>query len=85
MQTYENVLHVYSMHTSKETVVSIGSSLSSVGDNVEYRRVDIYMQQNQRLSSGTATANDFAAQARRCSVTSPIEGPLSSSGSISAS
>lgn len=52
------------MHTSKETVVSTGSSLSNVGENTELHRVDIYMQQNQRLSSGTAIANDFVGDSR---------------------
>lgn len=64
MQTYENVLHIYSMHTSKETVMSTGSSLSSAGETAEFHRVDIYMQQSQRLSSGTATANDFVGDSR---------------------
>lgn len=44
--------------------MSTSSGNSGSAEAVELYRVDIYLQHNQRLSSGTASANDFVADNR---------------------
>ena len=64
MQTYNNVLQVYGMHSSKEAVLSTSSSLGGSTDAVELKRVDIYLQHSHLLVNDGATAADLVGDSR---------------------
>ena len=64
LQTYNNVLHVYGMHSSKEAVLSTSSALGGPTEHIELKRVDIYLQQSQTLSNGGANASDLVGDSR---------------------
>ncbi len=59
MQTYNNVLHVYGLHTSKEQLLpSLGGSLA------ELRRVDVYLQHSTVLEQHGTHAVDLVCDSR---------------------
>ena len=59
VQTYNNVLHVYGLHTSKELVLpSLGSSLH------ELRRVHVYLQHSTVLEQHGTHAVDIVCDSR---------------------
>lgn len=59
MQTYNNVLHVYGLHTSKEQLLP---SLS--GSLAELRRVDVYLQHSTVLEQHGTHAVDIVCDSR---------------------
>lgn len=62
LQTYNNVLHVYGMHSSKEPIIPI--SISGLDSAVDLRRIDIYLQQSQMLSNNGSTASALLGDGR---------------------
>lgn len=59
VQTYNNVLHVYGLHTSKEAVLpSFEQTL------VQLRRVDVYLQHSTVLEQSGAHAVDLVCDSR---------------------
>ena len=59
MQTYNNVLHVYGLHTSKEQLLpSLGGSLADL------RRVDVYLQHSTALEQHGTHAVDLVCDSR---------------------
>jgi hypothetical protein len=64
VQTYNNVLHIYGMHTSKESIIVTDATLGSFGGQVDLKRVDIYLQQSQMVANHGANASDFVGDSR---------------------
>lgn len=64
VQTYNNVLHVYGMHTASEPVLAASLSLGGPGDSLEFKRVDLYLQQSQALGNEGASACDVVGDGR---------------------
>lgn len=62
MQTYNDVLHVYGMHISKEA--KIPTIIGGLHETADLRRVDIFLQQSQTLSSNGASASTFVGDGR---------------------
>ena len=62
LQTYNNVLHVYGMHISRETVLS--AAPGSLHEAVELRRVNIYLQQSHMLRNNGSSASTFVGDGR---------------------
>ena len=59
MQTYNNVLHVYGLHTSKEQLLtSLGSPLEAL------RRVHVYLQHSTVLEQHGTHAVDLVCDSR---------------------
>lgn len=53
MQTYNNVLHVYGLHWTKETALPLGGALE--GGAGALRRCDLYLQHSVALEQARGT------------------------------
>ncbi|KAK9828450.1 hypothetical protein WJX72_000056 [[Myrmecia] bisecta] len=62
--TYNNVLHIYGLHESKESVLQTQTFMSGSRTQLDFKRLNLFLQYSLAVGHDTSTANDIVGDSR---------------------